>query len=59
MSDEEMVKTEVSLSDFDFKFAFMLEAEETVEDVLNNPYIEIIGFIWNLADGFKGLIELG
>ena len=44
ISDEEMQNTEVKLGEFDIKFAFMLEADETIEDVLNNPYIEITGY---------------
>ena len=53
-----MKNVEVNLNDFDFKFAFMLEVEETVEDVFNNPYLEMIGFRWNIATGFDGYIDL-
>ena len=58
LSDEEMQNTEVNLGEFDFKFAFMLEVKETVEDLLNNPYIEIIAYQWNVAEGFLGYIGL-
>ena len=57
-SDEEMKEIEVNLSEFDMKFAFMLEVEDTVEDVLNNPYIEITSYRWNIVDGHIGHIDL-
>ena len=49
LSKEEMTDTEINLGDFDFKFAFGLEVKDMVDfDMSNNPYVEIIGYIYHI-----------
>ena len=60
LSDEEMTNLEVDLKSFDFKFGFGLEHRDMGDefDVLNNPYVEIVGYQWHITSGMTHLIDL-
>ena len=55
-----MTNLEVNLKDFDFKFGFGLEHRDMGEnfDVLNNPYVEIVGYQWDILSGLTHYIDL-
>ena len=54
LSIDEMNNAEVDFNKVDFKFGFGVETRDIDNpdfDLLNNPFVEIVGYNWNISIG--------
>ena len=60
LSDEEMTNTEINIGDYNLKFAIGLDSKDMGDDfdVLNNPYVQIVGYNWHIMLGLQYYMDL-